>query len=258
MERNSKDKNVELNGNNSNRDPLLSNHDGPFVPITEVNASVQPTQSQTFANHLEKDIIIEPPSDRLVIQAIMRNTQEELTYMQGLKKENKFFTTRTHVRAFLLLTSVLNGCLVGILTSTTKLFTETISNCESAAAVFVNPFVYIFWGAIVVTMLSNVYNLNVTMRNYSQLYVMPFYESCSIFCNLISGLVLMDEFCLYTRKQLIFIFIGCLISISGILLKLQTLEAFDPKQMIEEDKYIAPDFEEEEESVGDMQSSFTR
>lgn len=154
--------------------------------------------------------------------------------MQGVKQEANFFTTRFHVRCFLLLTSVLNGTLVGILTSSTKLLTETIKNCESTSAIFVNPLVYIFWSVMVVAMVSNVYNLNVTMRNYSQLYVMPFYESCSIFCNLISGLVLMGEFDLYTGKKLFLIFVGCSISISGILLKLLTLEAYDPKQQEEE------------------------
>lgn len=88
------------------------------------------------------------------------------------------------------------------------------------AEVFVNPFVYIFWGIAAAASVSNVYNLNVTMRIYSQLYVMPFYESCQIFCNLISGLALMGEYNRYTKLQLTYIFVGCLISISGILLKL--------------------------------------
>lgn len=113
--------------------------------------------------------------------------------------DRKCFTTRSHVRTFLILTSILNGSLVGILATTTKFLTESVKACEHMADVFVNPFVYIFWGIAVAASISNVYNLNVTMRIYSQLYVMPFYESCQIFCNLISGLALMGEYNRYTK-----------------------------------------------------------
>ena len=65
------------------------------------------------------------------------------------------------------------------------------------------------------------------MSMYSQLYVLPFYESSNICFNLASGLILMGEFDLYTTEQLLYIFIGCLISICGISLKLQSLEAYD-------------------------------
>ena len=97
----------------------------------------------------------------------MRNSRADLFYLQGLPVDRNCITTRSHVRAFLLLTSILNGFLVGVLTTTTKLFTETIKSCDGVVAVFTNPFVYLFWGLMCVSMLSNVYNLNVTMRNYS-------------------------------------------------------------------------------------------
>lgn len=158
----------------------------------------------------------------------MRNTQDELCQLQGRKvQEGKLLTITTHVRCFLMITSMLSGCLIGLLTSNTKLFTESIRMSESIAAVIVNPFVYLSGAMVIACLSSNFYNLNVTMSMYSQLYVLPFYESCSICFNLVSGLVLMGEFELYTALQLSCIFIGCLISVTGILLKLLVLEAYD-------------------------------
>ena len=72
------------------------------------------------------------------------------------------------------------------------------------------------------------------MRNYSQLYAMPFYEGCTIFFNLFSGMALINEYKLYTGRQLTYIFTGCALSIVGILLKLLTLEAFDSGSSKEE------------------------
>ena len=98
-----------------------------------------------------------------------------------------------------MMTSIVSGCFIGLLTSNTKLFTETIKMSTSVAAIIINPFVYIFGGCMAVWMTMNFYNLNITMSIYSQLYVLPFYESCSICFNLVSGLVLMGEVDLYTK-----------------------------------------------------------
>lgn len=113
--------------------------------------------------------------------------------------DEDFVTIRTHVRSFLVLTSILSGCFIGFLTSNTKLFTESIKMSPSIASALINPYIYFFAALMGISILSNFYNLNVTMSKYSQLYVLPFYESCSICFNLISGLVLMGEFELYTQ-----------------------------------------------------------
>ena len=65
------------------------------------------------------------------------------------------------------------------------------------------------------------------MSMYSQLYVLPFYESCAIFFNLISGILLLGEYKVYTGDTLVSIMFGCLVSVFGIMLKLQGLEAYD-------------------------------
>lgn len=148
-------------------------------------------------------------------------------HLQGQEVKDNFFNIRTHVRSFLLLTSILSGCIIGLLTSNTKMFTETVKMSSSYASTIINPFFYLFGGNMFICMTANFYNLNITMSLYSQLYVLPFYESCSICFNLVSGLMLMGERDLYSKQQLSCIFIGCLISVSGILLKLQTLEAYD-------------------------------
>lgn len=67
---------------------------------------------------------------------------------------------------------------------------------------------------------SNLSNLNHSMSMFSQLHVLPIYESCCIFFNLISGGLILGEFALYTREQLCYIMFGCLLSISGILFKM--------------------------------------
>ena len=118
----------------------------------------------------------------------------------------------------------MNASFVGLLTTSTKLFTETIEADDHSQVI-----VLIFLSIMVTSLLTIVYNLNLTMQNYSQLYVMPFYESCAIIFNLISGLLLLNEYELYTASQLSKILFGCLISTSGILLKLTTREAFEAK-----------------------------
>lgn len=167
---------------------------------------------------------IERVPNRIVIQTIMRNSKEDLDYMIGPEAANEdkyMFSIRFHVRAFLLLISIMNGSFAGLMTSSTKLSSETInSNGSSYAILF-------FVSLIVLSQIVILCNLNLTMRNYSQLYVTPFYECCAIFFNLISGLVLIGEYELYTSGQLIRILLGCIVSIGGIVLKLQTLEAFD-------------------------------
>ena len=72
---------------------------------------------------------------------------------------------------------------------------------------------------------------------------MPFYESCSMFFNLLTGIMLIGEGELYTNGQLACVFVGNIVCISGIFLKMSTLEAYEPQ--------TAP-VEEEEEDQGDF------
>ena len=131
------------------------------------------------------------------------------------------------MRSFLVITSILNGCFVGLLNSCTKLLTFILRSTPEDQSTLCNPLFYLLWVLIVSSILANIYNLNLTMRYYSQLYVMPFYESCAIFFNIISGLLLMGEYQLYTRSQLACVVVGCLVSVLGIFLKLLSIEAFD-------------------------------
>jgi hypothetical protein len=124
----------------------------------------------------------------------MRNTRDELFYLQDQKDKRQFWTVRTHVRTFLIITSVLSGCLIGLLTSNSKLFTESIKMSHTIPAMIINPYIYFFGGMMIILMSSAFYNLNLTMSLYSQLFVLPFYESCSICFNLASGLLIMGEF----------------------------------------------------------------
>lgn len=140
------------------------------------------------------------------------------------------FSLKFHVRMFLILQSLVCGTFIGVLSCNTKLMIETVKNSNSALELFLNPFFYLFWSLICFALFTNVYNLNVSMRMYSQLYVLPIYESCGIFGNLISGGVIMDEFTYYRGDQLAKIFFGCLISILGILMKLSVLEAKSPER----------------------------
>lgn len=133
-----------------------------------------------------------------------------------------------HVKMFLLLTSLFSGCFVSIFLSHGKLVQEFMKNSGDLGDALSNPLFYILAINTFLGMFINFYNLNVTMSMYSQLYVMPFYESCSMFFNLITGIMLIGEGELYTTTQLICIFIGNIVCITGIFLKMSVLEAYEP------------------------------
>ena len=132
-----------------------------------MNASSSVRSRSESSSSLSKRIVVEPPSDRVIIQTIMRNTREELYHLQGLEVDGDFVTIRTHVRSFLVLTSILSGCFIGFLTSNTKLFTESIRTSSSIASAVINPYIYIFAALMGISITSNFYNLNVTMSKYS-------------------------------------------------------------------------------------------
>lgn len=79
-----------------------------------------------------------------------------------------------------------------------KLVQELLKNSDGMAEVFSNYLFYFLAANTFIGMFTNFYNLNITMSKYSQLYVMPFYESCSMFFNLITGIMLIGEGELYT------------------------------------------------------------
>lgn len=63
---------------------------------------------------------------------------------------------------------------------------------------FTDPTTYVvfFAGSFIYILL--VYNMNLNIRLYSQLYVLPFQESISIFTNLLSGGIILGEFSSYS------------------------------------------------------------
>ena len=172
--------------------------------------------------------IVEPASDRIVIQVVMRNSFKNLQLYQGIEESTKSFSIITHVKLFLLITSLFSGCFVSIFLSHGKLVQEFMKNSDGIGEALKNPLFYILQINTFLGMFINFYNLNITMSKYSQLYVMPFYESCSMFFNLITGIMLIGEGELYTNSQLTKIFIGNIVCITGIFLKMSTLEAYEP------------------------------
>ena len=80
---------------------------------------------------------------------------------------------------------------------------------------------------VAITLLQNLAILNVALATFEQLKVIPVYQSCLIFCNFLCGGVLLNEFQLYTNKQLIFIIIGSLICTFGLYIKLQFQNSTD-------------------------------
>lgn len=172
--------------------------------------------------------VIEPASDRIIIQMVMRNPKSDLIKFQGLDEATESTSVGLHVKLFLLLTSLFSGCFVSIFLSHGKLVQEFMKNSDDLGSALSNPLFYILAVNTFLGMFINFYNLNITMSMYSQLYVMPFYESCSMFFNLITGIMLIGEGELYTNTQLISIFIGNIVCITGIFLKMSVLEAYDP------------------------------
>ena len=149
----------------------------------------------------------------------MRNSHEDILYLQDLAKDKNFFTMGFHVRTFLCLTSALNGIFVASLNVSLKLTFHCIKNNHTTETL-TNPLFYVFCSLIVLSVFANIYNLNLTMQTYSQLYVVPFLESCSMICNLTSGLFLIGEYHVFSYHKIMLIFVGCLISICGMSLKL--------------------------------------
>ena len=65
-----------------------------------------------------------------------------------------------------------------------------------------------------------------------------------IFCTILTGGIINSEFELYTNNQLILIFVGCAISVTGIITKISSLEAYDVKIAQEEEETVQSDEEE--------------
>ena len=64
---------------------------------------------------------------------------------------------------------------------------------------------------------------------------MPPYESCVIFGNLLAGGFIMNEFKAYTTSEIVFLFIGCIIAVFGILYKVSMLDEEDIDNALKED-----------------------
>lgn len=80
------------------------------------------------------------------------------------------------------------------------------------------------------------YNVNKTVSMYSQLYLMPPYETSLIMGNLMSGGLILNEFDYYSSGQIIMILIGTLICIFGIFFKVLRVE------MVSEDSKFVNNF----------------
>ena len=57
----------------------------------------------------EKNPIKERPSNRLLIQVVMRNEMDEILRIQGFKTQQSKLSIKFHLRAFILLTCVLGA-----------------------------------------------------------------------------------------------------------------------------------------------------
>ena len=92
-----------------------------------------------------------------------------------------------------------------------------------------------FWlsgSGLVFSILCNFYNVNTTVSMFSQLQMMPPYESSVIIGNLLSGGIVMNEFDFYDAKQITLIFIGTVICVFGIFYKVLKVEMISEKLSI--------------------------
>ena len=92
----------------------------------------------------------------------------------------------------------------------------TLITNEDILVLLISPFFYIFGGLAILTICVNFLNLNSVLSIYSQLLVLPIYESCIIFGNLITAGIIMNEFIYYSWKELALISLGVFITVIGI------------------------------------------
>jgi len=131
------------------------------------------------------------------------------------------------LRGFLVQTNLLSGFFAGSTSVLGKIFLISCGHSKGSFGWAHIPSVWVSGLAIIVTIYSNLFNLNLTVSLYSQLIVMPTYECCIIFGTLLSGGLVMGEFNYYTKSQLFIIFCGCCLCVSGILYKLSMVEHSD-------------------------------
>lgn len=142
-------------------------------------------------------------------------------------KDKDFFSLHIFIRAFLLLSSILSGVLCGLTAVMGKIFIITLSNSTGILDVVTNVSAWITGISVVVTVFSNLINVNITVSLYSQLITMPTYECAIIFGNLISGGLIMNEFAQYSYTNLGFIAVGSSLCMLGIMYKVCMLENAD-------------------------------
>ena len=93
----------------------------------------------------------------------------------------------------LILSALLSG-LFGGLTATFAKMTIDVYSLLTLRDGFDNPLSHIFVVSMSISVLSNLANLNFTIGLYRQLMVIPPFESCLIFSNLLCGSIIMKEF----------------------------------------------------------------
>ena len=81
---------------------------------------------------------------------------------------------------------------------------------------------WITYGAIVLYIIlyaTNALTISHLLSLYPQLYVVPFTESLCIIFTLIDGGIILREFESYSAQELSFVLLGCLITLSGLVVK---------------------------------------
>ena len=165
--------------------------------------------------------------------------------MQGITQEDDkpFLTIQFWLRSFLLLTNILSGMFCGMTCCMGKICLIAFARSPGYTFLYDRAFLITFLSCNI-TVYSNLYNLNCTIRLYSQLITMPTYECCIIFGLLVAGGLVMGEFDYYTNRQLAFICLGSCISVCGIMYKLCMLENSDlVKELKDDDGKVNDDFE---------------
>lgn len=171
----------------------------------------------------------EEPALRIIIKLCSTHELPELDEYQGKDASEKtgFWNVHRVLRGFLVETNLLSGFFAGSTSVLGKIFLISCAHSPGAFGWVHTASVWVSGLAIIATIYSNLYNLNLTVSLYSQLIVMPTYECCIIFGTLLSGGLVMGEFSYYTKGQLFVIMIGCCFCVSGILYKLSKVEHSD-------------------------------
>lgn len=117
----------------------------------------------------------------------------------------------------LLFSALISGLFAGITGSFGKMFIMTIQLHEDTW--MYEPAFYFFFCVSIGCMIANLYNLNGTIALYRQMVVMPPFESCIIFGNMLSGGIIMKEFASFNAAEICLMIFGCLICVVGIMYK---------------------------------------